>query len=265
MSASDSNRKPLTIATAADVARLLDHAILHPTVTRDALMAEAKRAIPLGVASLCVRPGDVAIVAPLCKDTDVGVGTVIGFPHGTTSTAAKVTEAEQALKDGADELDMVVNVGAALGGDWDTVRADIASVLGVARNGGAILKVIFETDYLTEDATKIHLCEICSELAVDFVKTSTGFGYVKQPDGGAAYTGATPHDVKLMAAHTPASMGIKPSGGIRDLEQALEFVTLGATRIGTGSGPAIMEQAYARFGGQPAATTTPPADEPHAY
>ncbi len=121
-------------------------------------------------------------------------------------------------------------------------------MLAEARRGGALLKVIFETDYLTRDADKIRLCGICGELGVDFVKTSTGFGYVKGSDGNVSYTGATEHDVKLMREHSPAAVGVKPSGGVRKLDDALRFAGLGATRLGTASAVAILAEARARFG-----------------
>ncbi len=245
-----------TIRSARDVAKLLDHAILHPTATREAMLAEVGRIAPLKVASLCVRPCDVAAAKAAASEHGVAVGTVIGFPHGTTSTPAKIAEARQALTDGAGELDMVINIGAALGGQWQVVQKDIEAVLAVAHDGGALLKVIFETDYVTDDAAKIRLCEICGELGVDFVKTSTGFGYVKQSDGSVNYRGATEHDVRLMRKHSPAHVGIKPSGGIRSLEDVLAFVALGATRIGTGSGAAIMAAAQKRFDGVPDHGTT---------
>lgn len=228
--------------TVAFITSILDHAILHPTVTDAAMRAEVRQIAPLGVASLCVRPSDV-LEAVEAAEGKTAVGTVIGFPHGTTSTAAKVAEARQALRDGATELDMVVQVGAVLSGRWQTVQDDIAAVCAVAHENNALLKVIFETDYITRDQDKIRLCEICSRLAVDFVKTSTGFGYVKRPDGSIGYHGATEHDVKLMRQHCPSRVGIKPSGGIRCLADVLKFIALGATRIGTTSTMAIVQQA----------------------
>ncbi len=242
--------QPLSIRSSRDVAALIDHAILHPTVTPTAVADEVRRMAGLGLASLCVRPSDVALVHKLVSEQTqpVPVCTVIGFPQGTTSTVGKVTEARQAINQGAVELDMVVHIGAALGGEWSQVSDDIAAVLAMAHNHRALLKVIFETDYLTDDAVKIKLCEICSELGVDFVKTSTGFGYVKQPDGSMNYRGATEHDVQLMRANTPARVGIKPSGGIRTLDAVLRFVALGARRIGTASTSAILAEAHKRFG-----------------
>ncbi len=250
MTSSQPLPQPISIRSSRDVAALIDHAILHPTVTPAAVADEVRRMAGLRLASLCVRPSDVALVHKLVSEhkQPVPVCTVIGFPHGTTSTAGKVAEAKQALAEGATELDMVVHVGAALGGAWSQVHDDIAAVLAVAHAQRALLKVIFETDYLTDDAVKIRLCEICSEVGVDFVKTSTGFGYVKQADGSMNYRGATEHDVQLMRAHTPAHVGIKPSGGIRTLDAVLRFVALGATRIGTASTSAILAEAQQRFG-----------------
>lgn len=250
----------MTLSTAVQVGRLLDHAILHPTTGPAAAAAELDAVASLPLASVCIKPGLVPLAVERLRGSGIGVGTVIGFPHGGTDTPTKVHESRAALEAGAVELDMVINIGCALDGDWAGVERDIAAVLKAARDGRALLKVIFETDYLPQDATKVRLCEICGGLGVDFVKTSTGFGFVKQPEGGFHYRGATAHDVALMRRHTPTSIGVKPSGGIRKLDEVLAFVALGATRIGTGSGPAIMKEAYQRFGGQPAAS--PPSGDP---
>jgi deoxyribose-phosphate aldolase len=192
------------------------------------------------VASVCVKPCFVAQATELLAGSDVRVGTVIGFPHGVNATAIKVLEAEQACRDGAVELDMVVNIGKVLSGDWQYVHADVAAVLEVARENKAILKVIFETDYLQRDVDKIQLCRLCDDLGVDFVKTSTGFGFVKQASGGYDYVGATTHDVELMRANCSAKIQVKASGGIRTRAEALRMVRLGATRLGTSASEAIL-------------------------
>lgn len=233
-----------------DVARLLDHAILQPTTTDAHLDAEVASLVAYPLATLCVRPCSVARTSGLLAGTRIGVCTVIGFPSGSPATATKVFEARQALADGATELDMVVNVGQVLGENWAYVRHDIASVVEVGHAANAIVKVIFETDFLPHDKHKIRLCEICTEVGADFVKTSTGFGFVKGVDGKFGYRGATEHDVALMRKHAGPTMGIKPSGGIRTLDEVLKFVQLGATRIGTGSSPAILQAAAERFGGK---------------
>ncbi len=234
------------------IVAMFDHAILHPTLT-DADMRrelEAIRAYP--IASVCIKPYAVRLAVEALLGTEIAVGTVIGFPHGSALPLVKAAEAEQAFLDGVTDVDMVVNVGKVLSGDWDYVRRDIGAVLEVARRHKGILKVIFETDYYTDDAPKVKLCEICGELKVDFVKTSTGFGFVKRADGTFGYTGATVHDIELMRKHCPPEVGIKPSGGIRSLDDVLKYVALGATRLGTSSTVQVYQQAKERFGGSSA-------------
>jgi len=225
------------------IAGLIDHAILHPQITDADIRKQCQALSSHPLASICIKPHAVNMVVDLLSGTSIATGAVIGFPHGTSATGVKAFEAEQAFASGARDVDMVVNVGKVLSSDWDYVRADIRAVTEVARRHEGVIKVIFETDYVTADAAKIRLCEICSELAVDFVKTSTGFGFVKQADGRSDYRGATEHDIILMRKHTPATIGVKPSGGIRNLAQVLKFVELGATRIGTASTMAILEEA----------------------
>jgi deoxyribose-phosphate aldolase len=227
---------------------LCDHALLHPNLTDADLQAQLQALRPYPVASVCIKPYAVAMAVEALAGTAIGVGTVIGFPHGSPKSAVKAAEAEAAFGDGAREVDMVINVGKALSGDWAFVREDIAAVLAVARGHGGLIKVIFETDFLPGDAVKIRLCEICSDLGADYVKTSTGFGYVKQPNGQFATTGATGHDVELMRRHCPSSVGVKPSGGVRTLDDVLRYVELGATRIGTTATLAIHREALERFG-----------------
>jgi deoxyribose-phosphate aldolase len=222
------------------LAKTIDHALLHPTLTDAEMSSGCEIARRLHVASVCVKPSFVTQATQLLAGSDVRVGTVIGFPHGVNTTAIKALEAEQACQDGAVELDMVVNVGKVLSGDWQYVQADIAAVLKAARKYQAILKVIFETDYLKQDADKIQLCKLCDELGVDFVKTSTGFGFVKQASGGYDYVGATAHDVALMRANCSSRIQVKASGGIRTREEALRMVRLGATRLGTSASDAIL-------------------------
>jgi len=203
------------------VASLIDHAVLGPTQGQEDLEKACHVAVEYGVASVCCKPDWLSRCAELLDGSGVLPSTVIGFPQGGHSTRVKVSEAEQALADGGVELDMVVNVGRVLEEAWDLVREDIGEVLAVTRSRGAQLKVIFENCYL-EDEHKRILCEICSGLAVDFVKTSTGFGSA----------GATLEDVQLMRATCPPSVGVKAAGGIRDLDSLLAMVDAGATRIG---------------------------------
>jgi deoxyribose-phosphate aldolase len=230
------------------LAGLLDHALLTPTSTDAELRkgCQALRGFPL--ATVCIKPHAVKLALAELAGTSIDVCTVIGFPHGTPLPVVKAYEAEQAFLDGAGEVDMVVNTGKVLSEDWSYVREDIASVTAVTRLHKGIIKVIFETDFLPDARHKIRLCEICSELKVDFVKTSTGFGYVKGKEGGYDYCGATDHDLKLMRKHCSSDVGVKASGGVRNLDRALEVVALGVTRIGTGSAPAILREYHQRFG-----------------
>ncbi len=218
-----------------DIAKLIDHALLKPQMTRDEVKAGSLTALKYGAASVCARSCDVAFVHDILKGSDVMTGTVIGFPHGTQSTAAKVAETAAAIKDGAAEVDMVIPIGLALSGEYNIVRDDIAAVLKTAHGEGAALKVIFENCYLNDEVI-VRLCELCSELEVDFVKTSTGFGT----------SGAKLADVKLMRAHTRPQTGVKASGGIHTLDELLAMVEAGANRIGASATEAIVEEAIKR-------------------
>ena len=239
--------KVLEIHSAEQLVGLFDHAILQPTVTDTELHAQLQSLRKFPIASACVKPYAVRDAVEALRGTEIAVGTVIGFPHGSSSPQIKAAEAKAAFRDGALDVDMVVNVGKVLSRDWQFVQADINAVLGVARACGGIIKVIFETDFLRMDEDKIRLCEICSDLGVDYVKTSTGFGFVKHGDS-YNYVGATEHDVALMRRYSSTQVGVKPSGGIRTLDHVLRMVELGATRIGTASTEAIYEQAVQRFG-----------------
>ncbi len=215
------------------IVALIDHAVLQPTQTDDDLRAACRLCVEVGVASVCVKPSMVPLAAELLAGSRVVPSTVIGFPHGGTTTGAKVRETEIACRDGAREVDMVVNLGRVLAGDWPYVLADIQAVGEVASAAGAITKVIFETGLLPSDDLKIRLCEMSEEAGVAFVKTSTGFGMVKDAAGAMKATGATEHDVQLMRAHVSERVQVKASGGIRSFEDAQRFVALGATRLGT--------------------------------
>lgn len=222
------------------IAKLIDHALLHPTLTDDQLREGCETARRLNVATVCVKPFAVAMAADILAGSHVGVGTVIGFPHGSQETETKAFEAELACQRGATELDMVVNVAKVLQQDWDFVRADIQAVADVTRKHAAVLKVIFETDFVTDDNLKLKLCNICTEIGVDYVKTSTGFGFVKLPDGHYGYHGATEHDVRLMRSACGPAVQVKASGGIRTHDDAQKMRDLGATRLGTSSSEAIV-------------------------
>ena len=176
----------------------------------------------------------------MLEDSEVMVGTVIGFPHGNSKVEVKVFETEKALEDGAVEIDMVVNTGKVLSGDWDYVNDEISAIATVTKQKGAVLKVIFENDFLPDDSIKIKLCEICSKHMVEFVKTSSGYGFVKQSDGSYNYKGATEHDLKLMRRHTDPEVQVKAAGGVRTLADTLRVRELGVTRIGATATASIL-------------------------
>lgn len=226
---------PGATLTVQDVADLIDHALLKPELTPAEVSTATKELAAQRIWSVCVRPSDVALARETIAAVDgspTQVCTVIGFPHGTTSTAAKVAESRQALEDGATELDMVLNIGRLRGGDLDAVRDDIAAVVEVGHAAGVIVKVIFETALLDEQQ-KVDACRASAEAGADFTKTSTGFA------GG----GATLPDVRLMRAHTPDSMEVKASGGVRDIPTLLAMLAEGVTRIGTSSTEGLLAEA----------------------
>ena len=225
------------------IAKMIDHSVLHPTFTDYDLRKNCEIALKYDVATVCVKPYHVQMAADLVKDSDVGVCAVIGFPHGNSRIVLKMAETLRVIEDGATEVDMVVNVGKVLQGDWEYVSVEIKSLNETCKNHGALLKVIFETDFITSDHDKIKLCEICSQHGVAFVKTSTGYGFVKLPDDKYTYHGATEHDVALMRKHSAPEVQIKAAGGIRNIGEVLKFRELGATRIGTTSTATILEQA----------------------
>ncbi|MBO9043609.1 MULTISPECIES: deoxyribose-phosphate aldolase [Curtobacterium] len=208
---------------------LIDHAILKPELTRADVDAQLDEAAAHRVFSVCVRPSDVAHAVERLTGTGVGVGTVIGFPHGTTSTAAKVAESLQALADGAFELDMVQNIGAAKSGDWQRVEQDVRAVVDAA--GDTVVKVILETAFLTDDEI-VAASRAAQTAGAAFVKTSTGFA------GG----GATAEHIALMRRTVGADTGVKASGGVRGLDTLLEMVGAGANRIGTSASARILDE-----------------------
>ena len=218
---------------------LIDHALLHPTLTDDEIIAGCQEAVTYGVASVCVPVHAVPLAVSELTGTHVAVGTVIGFPHGSTATEVKVFEAQWAVDRGATEVDVVVNVGKVLGGDWHYIESELRAIVSAAKTRGAVVKVIIETDYVTRDEDKTRVCQIAADCRAAFVKTSTGFGFVKQPSGDYNYTGATPHDIRLFRAAVPTRVGVKASGGIRSRDQALAFQQMGATRLGTSATRAI--------------------------
>lgn len=223
-----------------EIAKMIDHSLLHPTMDDRILKEGIALAKKYHVASVCIKPYAVKMAAEMLKGTDVMVSTVVGFPHGNSRVDVKVFETELAIDDGAEEIDMVVNIGKVLSEDWDYVYREIEAIVDVTKRYGATLKVIFENDFLNNDLHKIKLCEICSELGVDFVKTSTGYGFVKQSDGTYSYKGATEEDLILMRRYSDNSVEVKAAGGVRTLEDTLRVRALGVTRIGATATEAIL-------------------------
>ena len=224
---------------------MIDHSLLHPTLTDEAIREGCQIARKYEVATVCVKPYSVSFAGELLEGTGVGISTVAGFPHGSQSREIKLSEAEQAILAGATEIDMVVNIGKVLSEDWDYVSKEIEIVNKTVIENNAILKVIFENDYL-DDHHIIKLCQICTAQAVAFVKTSTGYGFVKQQNGSYSYRGATDHHLRLMRQHCPPSIQVKAAGGIRTLDDLLRVRQLGVTRIGATATERILEQARAR-------------------
>ena len=229
--------------TERDIAKAIDHSLLRPELD-DAFVEDGCRlAAEYDVASVCVRPADVRRAAAILAGTDVAVGTVIGFPHGSHRTETKVFEARQALADGATELDMVIQIGALKSGRDAEVLADIAAVVDVAQAAGAIVKVIFENAYLT-DEEKVRACHLSEAAGADFVKTSTGF----------APGGATHEDLALMRRSVSAHIQVKAAGGVRTLDALLDVMALGVTRVGATATKAIIDDFRARQGGESSAS-----------
>jgi deoxyribose-phosphate aldolase len=220
------------------IAKMLDHSLLNPKLTDLELDQGCALAREYDVASVCIKPYAVRRAAHLLKGSTVAVGTVVGFPQGGNLTAIKMAEAEAALADGAHELDMVVNIGKVLSGDWDYVKKDILTVTQAAHRGKGLVKVILENCFLN-DAQKERVCQICGEIGADFVKTSTGYG-----DGGAL-----DEDLKLMRRSSPPSVQIKAAGGVRTLNRLLEVRALGVTRVGATATREILEECRKRLQG----------------
>ncbi|WWD18870.1 deoxyribose-phosphate aldolase [Kwoniella shandongensis] len=231
--------------TLTQISKMIDHSLLHPTMTDADLIEGLRIAKKYNTATACIKPYFIQQALKELEGSDVKVCPVIGFPAGNSATQVKVYEAQLAAKEGGKEIDMVINIGKALGGDWEYVKDEIKQVNDVVVAEGAILKVIFENDFLKNEHI-IKLCEICSELDVGFVKTSTGYGMVKQSDGSYNYKGATVEHLKLMRQHSKPSVQIKAAGGVRTLDDLLHVMSLGVTRIGATATIAIIEAAIAR-------------------
>ncbi len=223
-----------------DVAKTIDHSLLRPELDDQFIADGCRLAARYQVASVCCRPADVPRAVELLAGTGVAVGTVIGFPHGGTTTEAKVYEAEQALRAGATELDMVINIGALRSGRDEYVKDEIAAVVAVAHAAGAIVKVILENAYLDDDQ-KVRGCRLAEAAGADFVKTSTGF----------APTGATHEDLALMRRTVSPRIGVKAAGGVRTLDGLLAVMELGVTRIGATQTAAILDEFRSRKAAAP--------------
>jgi deoxyribose-phosphate aldolase len=227
------------------LAKMIDHSLLHPTMTDEQLREGCRLAREYDVATACIKPYAIPLAKEILAGSEVGVCAVIAFPHGNSTTAMKVREAAEAVSLGASEIDMVINIGKALGGKWEYVSREVQAVNEAVTHSGALLKVIFENDYL-QDEHIIRLCEICSTQAVAFVKTSTGYGFVKQSNGYYSYAGATDHALSLMRQHSAPSVQVKAAGGVRTLDDLLRVRGLGVTRIGATATKDILEEAKKR-------------------
>jgi len=214
------------------IAGMIDHSLLHPTMTDRDLEEGCHLAAKYKVASVCIKPYFVKRAAEILAGSGVKVGAVIGFPHGNSATEVKAFETDVACRDGAAEIDMVINIGKALGGDFAFVEQDVRAVCETAHRHGAIVKVIFENDFMPDDAIKIKLCHLCERAGADFVKTSSGYGFVKGADGKYSYKGATEADLKLMRANVSEKVQVKAAGGVRDLDALMQVRDLGAARCG---------------------------------
>jgi deoxyribose-phosphate aldolase len=231
--------------TLNQLAKMIDHSLLHPTMTDSEISQGLAFAKKYAVATACVKPYSIPMAKQELDGSNVLVCPVIGFPHGNSTTEVKVFEADSAAAAGGKEVDMVINIGKALGGDWEYVTQEIKQVNQAVTKHGSILKVIFENDYLADEHI-IRLCQICSDIGVAFVKTSTGYGFVKQPNGMYTYAGATVHHLTLMRKTSDPKVQIKAAGGVRTLDDLLYVMSLGVSRIGATATVAIMEEAAKR-------------------
>jgi deoxyribose-phosphate aldolase len=232
--------------TLSTIAKMIDHSLLHPTLTDQDLLRGCQLARQHYVASVCIKPYAVPMAVQVLAGSDVAVGTVVGFPHGSSTINAKMKEAELALGDGATELDMVVNIGKVLSNDWQYIENEVRLINDFVMSRGAILKVIFETDFLSRDEFKYKLCHMCNKHHVAFAKTSTGYGFMKRENGMYTYHGATDYDIALMRNACVESVQIKAAGGIRTLDDVLRVRAIGVTRVGATATEAIMAEAKLR-------------------
>ena len=219
-----------------DISRMIDHSLLRPDTTLEAFETGCRLAVAYQAGSVCIQPHYLKRCAEILQGSGVRASTVIGFPHGGHCTSVKVAEARQALLDGGEELDLVCNISRVVSGDWDTVRDDLQAVIEVTHAVGQKVKVIFENCYLNTDQ-KVRLCEICTELRADWVKTSTGYGS----------SGATLEDLQLMRTHSGPQVQVKAAGGVRDLDTLLRCRELGVSRIGASATQAMLDECRRRL------------------
>lgn len=227
----------MTSPTLSELAKMFDHSLLQPQLTDSDLENGCRLAAEYSVASVCIKPYAVPLAVRLLQGTGVLVGTTIGFPHGGHQTRVKVYESEVAIGDGAVELDMVVNIGKVLSGDWNSVATDVRQVVDAAHRHGAKVKVIFE-NALLQDTHKKELCRICGEAGADWVKTSTGY----------AESGATIADLQLMRAFSPPHVQVKAAGGVRSFDTLMAVRAVGVTRVGATATKAILDEAKVKLG-----------------
>jgi deoxyribose-phosphate aldolase len=231
--------------TLFSLSKMIDHSLLHPTMTDQEIINGCNLARQYNVATACVKPYAVSIAKEILVNSGVDVCSVISFPHGNSKLEIKLNETELALKEGAAEIDMVINIGKFLSGEIEYVSNEIKELNQLVKSEGALLKVIFENDYL-QDNHIIKLCHICSGLDVAFVKTSSGYGFVKQPDGNYNDKGATDVHLKLMRMHSSAKVQIKAAGGVRTLDDLLRVRNWGVTRVGATATKLILDEASNR-------------------
>ncbi len=222
--------------TYEDISRMIDHSLLKPSMTASDFEVGCRLAVAYKAGSVCIQPHYLKRCAEILKGSGVKASTVIGFPHGGHCPSIKLAEAKQALADGGEELDLVCNISRVLSGDWDYVKADLKAVIDVTHAAGQKVKVIFENCYLN-DEQKIRLCEICTELGAEWVKTSTGYGT----------GGATMDDLRLMRKHSGPDVQVKAAGGVRDMDSLLQCREIGVTRIGASVTQAILDECRLRL------------------
>lgn len=228
-----------------EIKKMIDHSLLHPLLTDKELTYGCLAAVEWDVAAVCIKPCYVREAKKLLQGSDVKLGTVAGFPHGVNSSEVKAFEVERSLAEGAEEIDMVINTGKLLSKDFLYVEKEIEAVNDLCRKAGAVLKVIFETDFITDELLKVELCNILNKIQVGYAKTSTGFGYTHQQNGFYSYKGAEIKDLLLFKDHLSHNIKIKAAGGIRTFQDFMKAYEAGATRIGLSKTKEIIEEAKA--------------------